>query len=70
MLAVPASLALVRSRLPLKPVMNTPLMLPLVVPGVVLGAAFYVGELELSSSRPNGRCSAPSPGLSWRMRWS
>ncbi|WP_160121857.1 ABC transporter permease [Rhodovarius lipocyclicus] len=45
-LAVPASLALVRGRLPLKPVMNTLLMLPLVVPGVVLGAAIYVGELE------------------------
>ncbi len=44
--AVPASLALVRSGLPLKPLMNTLLMLPLVVPGVVLGAAFYVGELE------------------------
>jgi putative spermidine/putrescine transport system permease protein len=46
-LAVPASLALVRSGLPLKPVLNTLLVLPLVVPGVVLGAAFYVGELEL-----------------------
>ena len=46
-LAVPASLALVRSSLPLKPIMNTLLMLPLVVPGVVLGAAFYVGEMEV-----------------------
>jgi putative spermidine/putrescine transport system permease protein len=47
LLAVPAALVLVRSRLPLKPVMNTLLMLPLVVPGVVLGASLYVGELEL-----------------------
>lgn len=46
-LAVPAALALVRSSLPLKPVMNTLLMLPLVVPGVVLGASLYVGEMEL-----------------------
>lgn len=46
LLAVPASLALVRSNLPLRGVMSTLLMLPLVVPGVVLGAAFYVGELE------------------------
>ncbi|WP_203073685.1 ABC transporter permease [Falsiroseomonas ponticola] len=46
-LAVPASLALVRSGLPLKPILNTLLMLPLVVPGVVLGAAFYVGEMEV-----------------------
>ncbi|WP_206684147.1 ABC transporter permease [Teichococcus aerophilus] len=47
LLAVPASMALVRSRLPLRGVLNTLLLLPLVVPGVVLGAAFYVGELEL-----------------------
>jgi putative spermidine/putrescine transport system permease protein len=46
-LAVPASLALVRSGLPLKPIMNTLLMLPLMVPGVVLGASIYVGEMEI-----------------------
>lgn len=45
--ALPASLALVRAGLRLSGVFSTLLLLPLVVPGVVMGAAIYVGELEM-----------------------
>lgn len=45
-LGVPASLALVRHRIPLGPALNTLLLLPLVMPGIVLGTAIYVFQIE------------------------
>ncbi len=45
-LGVPASLALVRHRIVLGPVVNTLLLLPLVMPGIVLGTALYVFQIE------------------------
>ncbi|MGO4736406.1 ABC transporter permease [Bosea sp. 2KB_26] len=45
-LGVPASLALVRHRIPLGPLVNTLLLLPLVMPGIVLGTALYVFQIE------------------------
>jgi putative spermidine/putrescine transport system permease protein len=45
-LGVPASLALVRHRIPLGPMFNTLLLLPLVMPGIVLGTATYVFQIE------------------------
>ncbi|MBK1658120.1 ABC transporter permease subunit [Paracraurococcus ruber] len=47
LLAVPASLALARAGFRLRTPLATLLTLPLIVPGVVFGAAFYVGEMEL-----------------------
>ena len=46
MLGVPASLALVRHRIVLGPALNTFLLLPLVMPGIVLGTATYVFQIE------------------------
>ncbi len=45
-LGVPASLALVRYRIPFAGAINTLLLLPLVMPGVVLGTAIYVFQIE------------------------
>ncbi len=45
-LGVPASLALVRHRIPLGPAANTLLLLPLVMPGIVLGTSTYVFQIE------------------------
>ena len=45
-LGVPASLALVRHRIPLGPLFNTLLLLPLVMPGIVLGTSTYVFQIE------------------------
>jgi putative spermidine/putrescine transport system permease protein len=45
-LGVPASLALVRHRIVLGPAVNTLLLLPLVMPGIVLGTALYVFQIE------------------------
>lgn len=45
-LGVPASLALVRHRIVLGPALNTLLLLPLVMPGIVLGTAIYVFQIE------------------------
>ena len=45
-LAVPASLALARRPLPGPGAINTLLLLPLVVPGVVLGTSIYVAQIE------------------------
>ncbi len=47
LIAVPASLAIARRKFPGHAAINTLLLMPLVVPGVVLGTAIYVGELEL-----------------------
>jgi putative spermidine/putrescine transport system permease protein len=46
LLAVPASLAIARRRFRFRGVIATLLLMPLVIPGVVLGTALYVGELE------------------------
>jgi putative spermidine/putrescine transport system permease protein len=46
LLGVPASLALVRHRIFLGPAANTLLLLPLVMPGIVLGTALYVFQIE------------------------
>ena len=46
LLGIPASLALVRYRFAAKGVLNTLLLAPLVVPGVVLGTSLYVFQIE------------------------
>ncbi len=46
LLGVPASLALVRHRIPFGSAINTMLLLPLVMPGVVLGTSIYVFQIE------------------------
>jgi putative spermidine/putrescine transport system permease protein len=46
LLGVPASLALMRHRIFLGGSLNTLLLMPLVMPGIVLGAAIYVCEIE------------------------
>lgn len=46
LLGVPASLALMRHRIPLGGGINTLLLMPLVMPGIVLGAAIYICEIE------------------------
>jgi putative spermidine/putrescine transport system permease protein len=45
-LGTPASLCIARRRFPGREVLNTLLLLPLVVPGVVLGTSLYVGQIE------------------------
>ena len=45
-LAVPASLAIARRRFPGRGFVNVLLLMPLVVPGVVLGTAIYVFQIE------------------------
>lgn len=45
-LGVPASLALVRHKIVLGPMVNTLLLLPLVMPGIVLGTSLYVFQIE------------------------
>lgn len=47
LLGVPASLALVRHRIPLGGGISTLLLLPLVMPGIVLGTATYVFQIEV-----------------------
>ena len=47
LLGVPASLALVRHRIPLGGGVSTLLLLPLVMPGIVLGTATYVFQIEV-----------------------
>ncbi|KRE01364.1 ABC transporter permease [Bosea sp. Root670] len=47
LLGVPASLALVRHRIPLGGGISTLLLLPLVMPGIVLGTATYVFQIEI-----------------------
>jgi len=47
LLGVPASLVLSRRRFPGREVVNTLLLLPLVVPGVVAGTAIYVYQIEV-----------------------
>jgi len=46
-IGVPASLAIARRRFPGRETINTLLLLPLVVPGVVAGAAIYVFQVEV-----------------------
>ena len=44
---MPASLVLARRRFPGREALNTLLVLPLVVPGVVAGTAIYVFQIEV-----------------------
>jgi putative spermidine/putrescine transport system permease protein len=46
LLGVPASLVLARRRFPGREALNTLLLMPLVVPGVVAGTAIYVFQIE------------------------
>lgn len=46
-LGTTAALALVRTRLPFKGLFNNLLLTPMVLPGVVLGAAIYVAQIEV-----------------------
>jgi putative spermidine/putrescine transport system permease protein len=45
-IAVPASLMLARRRLPFHGVLNQLLLLPLIVPGIVMGTSIYVFHIE------------------------
>ena len=45
-LAVPASLAIARRTFPGRGAVNALLLMPLIVPGVVLGTAIYVFQIE------------------------
>jgi putative spermidine/putrescine transport system permease protein len=47
LLGIPASLVLARRRFPGREALNTLLVLPLVVPGVVAGTAIYVFQIEI-----------------------
>jgi putative spermidine/putrescine transport system permease protein len=47
LLGVPASLMLSRRRIPGREAVNTLLLLPLVVPGVVAGTAIYIYQIEI-----------------------
>jgi putative spermidine/putrescine transport system permease protein len=51
---IPASLALVRSELPLRETLNTLLLSPLVVPGIVIGTSlyFFLIDVELATELP------------------
>jgi len=47
LLGIPASLMLARGRFPGREALNTLLVLPLVVPGIVAGTAIYVFQIEI-----------------------
>jgi putative spermidine/putrescine transport system permease protein len=47
LLGIPASLVLARRRFPGREALNTLLVLPLVVPGIVAGTAIYVFQIEV-----------------------
>ncbi|HSV19332.1 MAG TPA: ABC transporter permease [Casimicrobiaceae bacterium] len=47
LLGIPASLTLARRRFPGREALNTLLVLPLVVPGIVAGTAIYVFQIEI-----------------------
>ena len=51
---IPASLALVRSQLPLRETLNTLLLSPLVVPGIVIGTSlyFFLIDVEIATDWP------------------
>jgi putative spermidine/putrescine transport system permease protein len=51
---IPASLALVRAELPLREALNTLLLSPLVVPGIVIGTSlyFFLIDLEIATDLP------------------
>src|SRR5882757_6845341 len=56
-LAVPASLAIVRRRFRGRGAVSALMLMPLVVPGVVLGTSIYVFQIE-TEMRADCRCSA------------
>jgi len=51
---IPASLALVRSEMPLRETLNTLLLSPLVVPGIVIGTSlyFFLIDVEIATEWP------------------
>lgn len=53
-MGIPASLALVRSELPLRETLNTLLLSPLVVPGIVIGTSlyFFLIDVEIATELP------------------
>jgi putative spermidine/putrescine transport system permease protein len=59
-LGTAASLSMVRFKLPFKAFFNNLLILPMVLPGVVLGAAIYVAEIETET-----RTELPVMGSFW-----
>jgi putative spermidine/putrescine transport system permease protein len=50
LLAVPASLMLARRRMPLHGALNQLLLLPLIVPGIVMGTSVYVFHIEAETA--------------------
>src|ERR1051326_5456341 len=54
LVGIPASLALVRSELPLRETLNTLLLSPLVVPGIVIGTSlyFFLIDVEIATDLP------------------
>ena len=54
LVGIPASLALVRSELPLRETLNTLLLSPLVVPGIVIGTSlyFFLIDVEIATELP------------------
>ena len=54
LVGIPASLALVRSALPLREALNTLLLSPLVVPGIVIGTSlyFFLIDVEIATELP------------------
>jgi putative spermidine/putrescine transport system permease protein len=54
LVGIPASIALVRSELPLRETLNTLLLSPLVVPGIVIGTSlyFFLIDVEVATDLP------------------
>lgn len=61
-IAVPASLALVRGRFPCKEFINTLLLSPMMIPGVVAGSAVYIYYIQFELLT-NVQLAATFPGL-------
>ena len=62
-LAVPAALCLARFNFACARRAHILLLMPLIVPGVVLGTAIYVFQVEAENRARLPTCSAPSHGL-------
>ena len=62
LVAVPASLALVRGRFPGRALVNTLLLSPMLIPGVVAGSALYVYYIQFEIMT-NWQMAATFPGL-------
>jgi putative spermidine/putrescine transport system permease protein len=62
LLGIPASLALVRAQLPAREAINTLLLSPVIVPGIVIGTALYIFyvDVEIATELP---LTGSIPGL-------